>query len=198
MTDWNERIEHLINRKLDGELTEEERLELDRALIRSPAHRRMLEQSQRIDAACPGVLRELVQAGSAEYEFVEPSPISRPPRFQRAWWLVPAAMAACVGWLVVMEPSDISGTVERSSFPARSFVEQNPLVFPPSTVPGVGSTGYLRPVSMRQGITDGRRDTSVFGVIGDDGNVYLIEVDRLQTYHRPAPRALAPSPFGEL
>ena len=40
----DERLERLINRKLDGELSEAESLELDKLLIRSPEGRAMLEE----------------------------------------------------------------------------------------------------------------------------------------------------------
>ena len=48
MTD--ERTERLITRKLDGELTEAESLELDKALVRSPEARSLLEDYERTDA----------------------------------------------------------------------------------------------------------------------------------------------------
>ena len=45
MSPVNARIEQLIVRRLDGELTDDERLELDRALMRDPRARRLLQES---------------------------------------------------------------------------------------------------------------------------------------------------------
>ncbi len=42
-------IERLIVRRLDGALTPDEELELDRQIIRDPQVRRLLEEYQRID-----------------------------------------------------------------------------------------------------------------------------------------------------
>lgn len=56
----DERTEHLISRRLDGELTPEESLELDKLLIRSPEARRAMEEADEIDALTVGTLRTLI------------------------------------------------------------------------------------------------------------------------------------------
>ena len=43
----DERVEHLINRRVDGELTGAESLELDQLLVRSPEARSLLEEYER-------------------------------------------------------------------------------------------------------------------------------------------------------
>lgn len=58
----DERIERLINRRLDGALTEEEALELDKAVLRSPQARRLAEQYQRMDALAADALRDALDA----------------------------------------------------------------------------------------------------------------------------------------
>lgn len=52
----DERTEILINRKLDGELTEAESLELDKAMLRSPGARDRLEEYTRLDEAARATL----------------------------------------------------------------------------------------------------------------------------------------------
>lgn len=63
----DERIEQLINRRLDGALTEDESLELDRELIRSPETRRAFEDSQRIDVLTCETLNALLDAGECRH-----------------------------------------------------------------------------------------------------------------------------------
>ena len=50
MSESNERLEQLIGRKLDGELLADESLELDKYLIRDPAARKCLEDSEKFCA----------------------------------------------------------------------------------------------------------------------------------------------------
>jgi len=45
----DERTEHLISRKLDGELSEDEALELNKLLIRDPEARGLMEDYARMD-----------------------------------------------------------------------------------------------------------------------------------------------------
>ena len=59
MTRSDDHLERLINRKLDGELTQDESLELDKCLIRDPATRQSLEESERIDRLTAALLEEV-------------------------------------------------------------------------------------------------------------------------------------------
>lgn len=63
----DERIEQLINRRLDGQLAKGESLELDRELIRSPEARRAFEDSQRIDALTAETLDALLDATDSNH-----------------------------------------------------------------------------------------------------------------------------------
>lgn len=195
----DERIEHLINRKLDGELTEDERLELDRALIRSPEHRRMLEESESVDSLCAEVLRNEV-GSHAKATVVASNPFPSIPlrsRSRRIWWLIPAALAACLVWVV---------------YPARMLTpDQSPLVFgvgnkigrgnadaPGNGSPVVMHRNNLQRVGMRPSVTDGRRNTGLYRVLGRDGRLYLIQLDHLRAVRRPVPRSIEPGSLGDL
>lgn len=57
----DDRIQRLINRRLDGELNGDESLELDKTLIRSPEVRRELDELQRIDRLAGDAVRSLRQ-----------------------------------------------------------------------------------------------------------------------------------------
>jgi anti-sigma factor RsiW len=63
----DERTEQLINRRLDGEITEEESLDLDKRLIRSPEARTYLEEQVRIDSLAGEALRGVVAPGDSQW-----------------------------------------------------------------------------------------------------------------------------------
>ena len=188
----DERIELLITRKLDGTITDDERLELDRALIRSPEHRHMLERSELIDALCAEALRSEFRRpreGDVSSIIAKAGRARRPSRY---WWCLPAALAACLGLILV------SGWFADGGRERRSLVEQAP--FPstrtPPVVPAFESrpshlaNGTVRPEHIRRvstgtDVMDRRRDTSVYGIVGEDGRIYLIEFERTRTYRYP-------------
>ncbi len=201
MKKHDEYIERLINRKLDGELTADEQLELDRALIRSPEHRALLEQLHYLDAECGDVMRERLAADGGDAGFAT-LPVRRGTvRRGRAsaWWLLPAGLAACFGWVVFggsFGGSD--GDTGLGFLPGAPIAATHPddsLEVPRSTAV---NPEHIRRVGTGEGLTNGRRDTGVYGVVGDDGNVYLIEVDRIRTVRRPAARSRVRVPLSDL
>ena len=195
MFSHDERIERLINRKLDGELTHEERLELDRALIRSPQHQRMLEELQCIDAVCAESIRADVEADSGKpveiYRPVAhvPFPNRKPSRY---WWVIPGGIAACLAWFSVSGGLIGLGTGGPTAMgPGGSTVIDGSSLTDGRDLARFGQSSILRPVSATSlppwtgGVSDDRRNTGVYWVVGSDGNIYLIELDRIQSYRRP-------------
>jgi hypothetical protein len=79
----DERAEILINRKLDGELSDDESLELDKLLIRDPGLRAMLEDCGRMDALAGEVIRTAVDAPGRR---AEPARFSTWVGTVRQWW----------------------------------------------------------------------------------------------------------------
>ena len=202
IVDPNERIENLINRKLDGELTEEDRLELDRALIKSPEHRAMLELSERIDLMCAETIAEGVSANENDAAGVLEMGASRllptssrggASRRRSWWWAMPAALAACVGWLAfsaILSPQPAGDGLQLvGSGPVSGAGELTPTSSSVRAMDGNGMSGAIRQASTRGRTLDRRRDTQLLGVMGDDGRIYLIEVTRTQAYSRPSARS---------
>jgi len=72
----DEHVERLINRRLDGELTEDESLELDRQLIRSPEARALVEEYERAGALAGDALRAALGEDDSRQD--------RPERLARA------------------------------------------------------------------------------------------------------------------
>jgi hypothetical protein len=126
MAKIDEQFELLISRQLDGELSPEEELELNKQLIKSPAARELMEEYERNDhlakmalraALSPEEFRPLLQAESARHAL---------ERWKRALWGMGsvAAVAAAIaivflvpGLLSTRQPADnsASGPVAQAS-----------------------------------------------------------------------------------
>ena len=107
MTKSHDHLERLISRKLDGELTRDESLELDKCLIRDPAARKSLEESERIDRLTEALLDEVC---AVRYEVLLPASGQTVARRRMRWFgAIPAAAAACVAlffmWPMFSTPS---------------------------------------------------------------------------------------------
>jgi hypothetical protein len=180
-------IEILISRHLDGELGEDEELELNRRLIRSPEARRLLEECQSVDALADAALEQAVPRKDASYDLNELTGRGgerHVRRYHRGWWLVPGAIAAALLAVAVNQvtlPGDYGPRVAE-----KGRVQ----VAPGQTVPlqvedhgGVMRNAGMNATPRRQIKRDIARD--VYGIMGDDGRIYWIEVDRVRTIKRP-------------
>lgn len=213
MENVSHEIERLIVRRLDGELTEDEALQLNRELIRNPDAQRLLEDYARVDAMASGALEEALVGGDREFDasMLAPrmDPTGRRPRHLRrwrlggwrlgGWWLVPGAVAAALLALMIPKPG-FDGGPQASPEAAPPLVDRTSIpVYPPVAFPNADRPGgpvtpsvmdhaprgsdLMRTVSQRP---SARRRTGrdVIGVMGDDGNLYWIEVDRTRTIRR--------------
>ena len=172
-------IESLIVRHLDGELDEDERLELNRRLIRDPAARRMMEDYQKVDALSAEALGPVLKECGTTRPAAVPAtshPLLRKRRFSRSWWVIPGAVAAAVLAMVIPRAA-----VELGDKPKTSMVGRLPEPNMPARYNRSEPTAPMRTVG--HGIPQIKRNTGreVIGVIGEDGNVYWIEVDRIRT-----------------
>ena len=177
-------FETLMVRRLDGTIGEDDELTLDRELIRNPEARRLQDEFQRIDGLASAALNEAF-SGVVKFD-VDSLPIRRSePRRVSFWtrWMVPGAVAAgLLAWALARVSFD-RPAVGPAPMADRSGGETAPLV--PRISPGYG------PGEMRYNAALGRpsvkRDTGreVIGVMGEDGNLYWIEVDRTRTVRRP-------------
>ncbi len=192
MSEIDENLERQINRALDGELTEDERLELDRELLRRPQARQMMDRSAQLDALAGNTLRAVLAD--------EPGPSLTLPRrsaragYTRAWWLLPGAVAAALlaVFLVYAPPTpNAPSLAERDNLAATT--EQQPVgLVPQPAIPGIYSatpSAGMVPVRYRPTWVDRAVDRGVYGVRGSDGNIYLIEVNHTRTREQPGTRA---------
>lgn len=184
----DETIEDLIVRKLDGALSEDEALELDRLLIRSPEARHLYEEYQRQDAAAAKALAELFPPDEVTPVAVS-SADRREARPRRRVWVglsMVAALAACIAVAALFRTSSPSGTeVARSGGEARNVLTKVPVE--PAQLDDI-----QRPLTRVQpaaheiaGLIDRRVGSDWYGVRGSDGNIYWLQVNRTHTLRRP-------------
>jgi len=179
----DERTERLINRKLDGELTAAESLELDKLLIRNPQARALFEEYAAMDAQASELLRAVVApsvtAGTTDR--MSETAWNPPPR---RWWYsfgLVSGLAAAITLAVLLShraatvnvtsPADVSGAMVVSGGPSPAR-------------PDTMTTGPTNLVSHVEGP---RRETTNLerDVIGwwdrESGSLYLIEADRARS-----------------
>jgi anti-sigma factor RsiW len=190
MSQIDRRIERLIIRRLDGELTDEERLELDPVLLASPEMRRLVEQYERIDAASAAALEAVV--GDAADERVAFVPATGGRRYSRAWWALPAAAAAALALIAVLvpRPPGDSGTVITE-------LGESPAEAPERAPEAVSDPGVYR-AAYEPGQLDRAIDQDSLYLVGDDGRVYVIDRQRVRTARRPNRDSLTRRVFGDL
>ena len=187
MTRIDEHLERLIVRSLDGVLNADEELELNRQLIRDPAALRLMEAYRAVDSLAGAALETVITDQSLAFDPAGPASPPAPARcrrIHRGWWLVPGAIAAALLGLIVPMPDWNAGIPGKSNHPNGLAQRPTPLVLMQPFEDG--GDNVMRPV--RSGPTvhrDTGRDVNVIGVVGDDGNLYWIEVERTRTITRP-------------
>jgi anti-sigma factor RsiW len=177
----DERTEHLISRRLDGEITGEESLELDRLLIRSPEARTWMEACERQDrlaaetlhAALPGDVQ--TDRGESAASLTHPSNTERIPRFVAGRWsglrAASIALAVLAGTGVGYFTSQrwAPPTSGRAGLDA-STEEVSPGVDHGAVAERDDETSPTSPQLVRD----------VYGVVDEEtGNLYLLEATRL-------------------
>lgn len=194
MTNTSDDMERLISRRLDGELTEDENLELDRELLRNPQAHRLMEEHRQMNELASAALSQVI---CDRVTAVDPSSIpgrnetTRHPRHGPWRWLVPGAIAAALAALVIPRPelSRVDPPIVTTSAPSMSHqplaAQPHPLTVQPQ--PLMAQPGQRGDLFRNVNLPTTRRDASrnIFGVVGDDGNIYWIEVDRVRTIRRP-------------
>ncbi|HNQ21701.1 MAG TPA: hypothetical protein PKK06_01255 [Phycisphaerae bacterium] len=188
-------LERLISRHLDGRLTAEEELALQRVILRDPEARRLFEQSVRIDALAGEVLRDDAAGTGLSFDPLALATVrdaTKRPRYRRTWWLVPAALAACLAGAILLRPA--WGPTTPQPVGPLQLVDTGREPFSAVTTPGTepgqmpaGDEYGLRQAALtpRRVVRDTTRDW--IGVEAEDGSVYWIALDQVRTVRgRPA------------
>lgn len=203
MTPIPEHLERLMNRRLDGELSAEESLQLDRELVKNPDARTWLESLRRLDGACGAVLDQRFGASGGEGIRVEgqrePVPAERRAMrsgWNRGWLLIPGSIAAAL--LAIVIPFPRLGTEKApidSALPRMTTSLPLPAA-PPGYSPNqvVSDGGIMRLADWSRPHTRRSTDRGIWGIRQRDGSYILIEVDRIQMVRAPAEGVVA-APF---
>ncbi len=191
MTRSDDHLERLISRKLDGELTGDDSLELDKCLIRDPAARQSLEELERIDCLTAILLEEVCAVQDEVLVPAVSSPVAR--RRWRWFGAIPAAAAACIAlffmWPMFSSSPQSSDPIAGSGDIELVRVENDPLtefVDLPLREPKAELASYSdRPAKLRPLREHGTR-LNYYGVL-DPGTqkLYLLEVKHQTSTQRP-------------
>ncbi len=177
-----EQLERLINRRLDSALSSAEEIELAAELARNPAARRLFEDYAQLDRLSAESL-EAAWGDPCEVAFGLPpqtgSPAAQRPRYHRAWWAMPAAVAAALVAMVWLTPEPRPGEVVSQLPQTQPNANVVPVARAVSTYAGQGAVPRL-------GIESRTVDRDYFWVVGNDGRIYLIERQVDRVLERPA------------
>ena len=183
MSEINEHLERLINRSLDGDLGEDGQLELNRELIRNPAARGLLAEYQAMDGRAAAALGQAFGVARWDPIAVAETRAARSShpfhRRHAVRWLIPGAIAAALAAMVIPYPSFETPVKQSDTM----------VTLPPERVPQGLVQGFVpaRTVSTGSGAPAVHRDRGrdIIGVLGDDGNLYWIEVEKTRTVTLP-------------
>lgn len=169
-----------ISRLLDGELTEDEQLQVNRALLREPDMMRLRDDYQKIDSLAASALDSL-RSGTVDVDAVF---AAAPPQTQRVvvrgrrgWILIPGAIAAALLAMVVPGPA------YRPSTPI--VTDGSALYSPNGGSYWGGGSELATPVSALPRIRS-QTGRDVIGAMDESGNLYWIEVEKKRTERWPA------------
>ncbi len=191
MTRSDDLLERLISRKLDGELTRDESLELDKCLIRDPAARQSLEESQRIDHLTEALLDEVC---AVRDEVLLPASGQIVARRRMRWFgAIPAAAAACVAlffmWPMFSSSPKSADPIVKWDDTEWLLTENDPQTALPDPTPlesGARLASYSdRPAKLRPLREHGTR-LDYYGVLDPETQkLYLLEVKHQTSTRRP-------------
>jgi anti-sigma factor RsiW len=187
MRNVSERIEHLICRRLDGELTADERLELDRELLRCPDARQLLEDYERVDRLASHAIETAVRPAAADAP-LRLAGTRRPAGWRPNWMLLTSAVAACIAFVLFWSTPEQQRQDDQQR-PGPVAVSPTPAHVAPGgkNLPRVGSNwddvGVWR-VNDRPQRVNRVTDRKYLVLTGEDGRVYVVPVDHVREIQR--------------
>ncbi|UCD29358.1 MAG: hypothetical protein JSV03_02425 [Planctomycetota bacterium] len=179
----DERTELLINRKLDGELSRAESLELDKLLIRSPEARALLEEYQGNDSLAAETLHKVISNENAVNDFTASWNQSIKTRKQRVRYLTTGAAIAAVITLAVLIGSIPTDQPTQQPI-VHNTTDMDNKIDEPSMVAHAAQNKKLTPLRVIEGPRREQERTlrDVFGVYDPQTkSVYFLEANHTQT-----------------
>ena len=192
MQDVSERIERLICRHLDGEITADEQLELDKELLRNVAAQEMLQDYAAIDIVSARVLKESA-ARQGALPMVSPNaPAMRPVRRPLSWMVPVSALAACLALFMIWQTPSLDPSPPRKTPLVVNAGDGNPVreLHPTQPIGVSGSDVGVWHVSDRPAAeVDRVTNRNVIFLADDEGNIYMINVDHVRELQKPRNRS---------
>lgn len=241
----NEQLERLIVRSLDGELTDDEQLALDRELIRNPEARALMDEYRDVDSACATALSTWLNTGDREtsrvhldapqspererrditanveksknrkvemegdaihssngnwqlaignsssidnrQSTIDKSSSHHPPHRRHWTLLITGAIAAALLAVILPRPTMNPNENAKTNHIANSgFVDPSLTNHQPPVIPHSAGGTPMRNAAWTNPATYRGTGREVIGIMGDDGNIYWIEVQRTRTIERAA------------
>jgi anti-sigma factor RsiW len=193
MSNVSEQLERLIVRRLDGELSPEEELELDRELIRDPAARELYERYAALDAMAARVLGRVATPRVPDAALAAPASAaaSASREHVRAWWMIAgSAIAAGLAIIVLLKtPLTPTATQEPKAVTNRAEDAWSPTVAAPIPVlaPSGKDVGVWRvPANAVPPQVDRAVKRNLIVVPGGDGSYYLLNLEQVKEVQSPA------------
>jgi anti-sigma factor RsiW len=180
----DERLERLINRQIDDELSDAERAELDRELLKDPSARQMLMDYRRLDEMSQDALRAELRLAAIGQR--PTGSVARRPRWERLWPRMAMVAAAAVLIFALLPPRTLDE-------PARPVRHARPTTgrLMPTGASAAPMDVMLRPQQVafpERPMTEGwptqrarQRTVTVFGIYdAQSGEVLLLQLDHQQ------------------
>jgi len=185
MSHDREQLERLVGRALDGELTAEQRAELDRELLSNPAARELYDACSAIDALAADVIRESTSRRLPRLVCPAPAVQRKAPISRRsAWMLAGSALAACLALVVFLKtpaaPRRDDPVVAENAGAVNTLpASQNHGNIRPR-IGAPGEAGVWQVVDQPAPQIDRTTDRNLLFLQDEQGNIYLLNVDLIR------------------
>lgn len=168
-----------ISRLLDGELSEDAQLQVNRELLREPELMRLRDDYQKIDTLAASALDSL-RNGAVDLDAVFGAAAQQSQRAsigaRRGWIMIPGAIAAAILAMVVPSPS---------YRPSTQVVTDDSALYSPKPGAVWGGSELATPVSTVPRVRS-HTGRDLIGAMDESGNLYWIEVEKKTTVRWPA------------
>ncbi len=195
-------IERLIVRKLDGEISESEQLELDRELLRSADVRAVYESYCEIDDLAADVIRSSARgAGNGETLStpvlkVRHEVVAHQPRHHK-WMIYASGLAACLALVLIwktpgsnlnrVDPG--SPTIANNNGWDNPILRERPINVDHRNGIPAHEVGIWNVADLPQQRLDRTTDQNLILVPTKDGGYYLLHMDRVRQVRQPKDQA---------
>ena len=196
----NAHIERLIVRKLDGEISESELLELNRELLRSADVRAVYESYCEIDDLAADVIRSSARGSGETHSTpvlkVRHEVVAHQPRHHK-WMIYASGLAACLALVLIWKTpgSNLNmvenqpPTISRGSGWDNPILRNQPMDINQRDSIPAHEVGIWNVADLPKQRLDRTTDQNLILVPTKDGGYYLMYMDRIRQVRQPQDQA---------